>query len=334
MNKKEITIGVHISCRNEQKYIRDCIKSLIPQKKYIKEIIFVDDDSSDGSAEIAYSLLKKNFEKFKIKRLRKNIGAISVSNVGLRYLSTDYIMFLAGNDYIKETFIKDCYNLLNNTNRKPGIITSMCFNLDGKKISTHNSPLLSFKTKFLNHIESLETTLKVGNWLTLATLYNKNTLIELNGFNKNYYGLSDLFAATQIASKYGILFIPKIYGVMRKHTGGNQSSTVKNSEKINNILHLLDHDKKMEIFKLQKINKRTKERVIFTSIISGASSSEYFIHLSPKKVFLLKIINKIKNSTFKRLIIFLILRPYDVLSFINYRYIRHFIYRFYLYLKF
>ena len=62
-----IEVSVGIICRNEEKNIRDVIKSVIQQNfRNEFEIIVVDGNSSDNTRKIAIETLKKNKIPFKV----------------------------------------------------------------------------------------------------------------------------------------------------------------------------------------------------------------------------------------------------------------------------
>ena len=77
-----------IPCRNEEKYISGCLKSIFsqnyPTEKF--EVILVDGCSTDNTVEIA-----SNFKKVKIFSNQKKIVPVSM-NMGIRESSGDYII--------------------------------------------------------------------------------------------------------------------------------------------------------------------------------------------------------------------------------------------------
>jgi glycosyltransferase involved in cell wall biosynthesis len=98
MNKKKFpTISIVMPVYNEEEKIESCLKSIreqdYPQEKI--EIVFVDDDSTDKSVEIA--------KKFKIKLIRNGKHDYDIGkSLGIQESSGEYIMFLDGDNILTE----------------------------------------------------------------------------------------------------------------------------------------------------------------------------------------------------------------------------------------
>jgi len=328
MKQLHNSIGIVIPNRNDSQHLTECINSLIPQKKYIKQVIFVDDNSTDNSVEIAKKLLK-NFNDYKIIKLKKQLGPMGVLNEGIKYQKSEFISFLASNDFCHKDFIKESYIALNSISYVPGILTAMCNKLETDSIKIHNSPILSFRTKYYNAQECDKFTLKLGNWITgSTTLFNKNLLKKIGGFNLEYYGLSDLLTSIHLSSHSGALFIPFPYGYMRMHKGGFLEGTITSPKKMHEIIKNIKLDNKSEIFKSRKFKKITVERIIYSSIMSGTEYANFKPYISKYKYFFIKLIPKSLGKKYQQVLFFIILRGYDLFSFFYYRYLLHLIYRF------
>ena len=96
INKK--TLSIIIICYNNEKYIKNCLDSVIRKLNNNIEIIIVDDGSTDSS----YNIISKrivNIENIKLISI-KNSGISIARNVGLKNAVGKYIMFIDGDDYI------------------------------------------------------------------------------------------------------------------------------------------------------------------------------------------------------------------------------------------
>lgn len=92
------TISVVIPNYNNERFIRECIMSVINQSYQPKEIIVVDDCSTDGSRDIIEELSKK-YDIIHPIFLDRNQGVSHARNVGLSYASSDYVTTLDGDDF-------------------------------------------------------------------------------------------------------------------------------------------------------------------------------------------------------------------------------------------
>jgi glycosyltransferase involved in cell wall biosynthesis len=83
-------ISIIIPCFNEKKYIEEIIKKVLDQNNISKEIIIVDDGSTDGTTEI----LKKNIETKvnKIIYLEKNLGKGNAIKEAIKFVNGEIIL--------------------------------------------------------------------------------------------------------------------------------------------------------------------------------------------------------------------------------------------------
>ena len=104
-----IQISFIIPVYNVQDYLEQCINSIINQKRIKKEIIIVDDGSTDNSLEIA-----KNFaNKYSYVTVHKqsNLGVASARNRGVKIAKGEYICFIDGDDFYHQDFTFKFYQL-------------------------------------------------------------------------------------------------------------------------------------------------------------------------------------------------------------------------------
>lgn len=101
-------ISVIIPIYNVEKYLSQCLKSVINQTLKDIEIICVNDGSKDGSAKI---LEKFALMDSRIKVITQtNAGVSAARNSGLAAAQGEYIMFLDGDDYYKQDTCMSAYD--------------------------------------------------------------------------------------------------------------------------------------------------------------------------------------------------------------------------------
>lgn len=95
-------LSIVIPIYNTEKYIRECLDSLLKEKVSI-EIIIVNDGSTDDS----YLHIKDYLKYDNIKYFyQENSGVSKARNFGILQATGDYIMFLDSDDLIKEGSLK------------------------------------------------------------------------------------------------------------------------------------------------------------------------------------------------------------------------------------
>lgn len=109
MDKKNIKTSVVIPVYNTERYLEECIESVLKQTQKEIEIILVDDGSTDGSAQI----IKEYEERYPfvkaIYQENQKLGA--ARNTGIEAASGKYIYLLDSDDYISETLLDECYSI-------------------------------------------------------------------------------------------------------------------------------------------------------------------------------------------------------------------------------
>ena len=98
-------ISVIIPVYNVEKYIRQCLESVINQTYKNLEIIIVNDGTKDNSMKIVEEYLSD--ERIKIID-KENGGLSSARNKGLEHATGDYILFVDSDDWIKENLCETC----------------------------------------------------------------------------------------------------------------------------------------------------------------------------------------------------------------------------------
>lgn len=111
-NKKAPLISVVMPMYNQEKYIRQCLESVINQTLKNLEIIVINDGSTDSSLEIVKGYADKDD---RIKVIDKvNTGYGNSVNHGLKKATGQYIGIVETDDYIAKEMFKTLYDLSEN----------------------------------------------------------------------------------------------------------------------------------------------------------------------------------------------------------------------------
>lgn len=103
-------LSIIIPAYNCEKYIDECIKSIIKQKKDFIEIIIINDGSTDRTLEKCEEFSKK-FQNVKVIN-QENKGVSYTRNIGVRNSNGKYIMFLDSDDHLEENSLENIQELL------------------------------------------------------------------------------------------------------------------------------------------------------------------------------------------------------------------------------
>lgn len=105
MSSTKVSIGLPVY--NDEKTVEFAIKSILNQTHTNIELIISDNCSSDATQEICL-LLANTDKRIKYFRQKTNIGMIPNFNFVLKNSTSEYFMWLGGDDRFEETYIQEC----------------------------------------------------------------------------------------------------------------------------------------------------------------------------------------------------------------------------------
>lgn len=109
---EKIKVSVVIAVYNAEKYLKQCLDSLMEQTLEEIEIICVNDGSTDNSLTILEEY-KRGDERISIYTQGNQYAGVARNN-GLKHVQGEYTLFLDADDFLK----KDCLEILYNTAKK------------------------------------------------------------------------------------------------------------------------------------------------------------------------------------------------------------------------
>ena len=107
-----ILVSVIIPIYNEEKFIGECLDSLLSQTFQNFEVIVIDDCSTDNSLEFVKSYAPKFNGRLKIAKTKAHSdGDYFLRNIGIKLVSGEYIQFLNAADMLTKTALEELYTL-------------------------------------------------------------------------------------------------------------------------------------------------------------------------------------------------------------------------------
>lgn len=92
-------ISIIIPAYNVEKYIEQCIRSVLEQTYKNIEIILVNDGSVDGTVDVVKKLMSEDSRIILIDK--ENTGVSDSRNIALQKISGDFVMFLDSDDWLE-----------------------------------------------------------------------------------------------------------------------------------------------------------------------------------------------------------------------------------------
>lgn len=105
-------LSVIIPIYNVEKYIEECLNSLLQSKEECVEFILVDDGSTDSSVAIAKEIMSKD-SRFKLFH-KTNGGLSDARNYGVSRCTGDYVFYLDSDDTIAQGMLEEVCQTLDN----------------------------------------------------------------------------------------------------------------------------------------------------------------------------------------------------------------------------
>ena len=110
-------LSIIIPTYNVEKYIDECLTSLLPQLTDECELIIIDDASTDETKSKIFGYLtqemaskyfqyKEAEDYFKFYMNEENKGVSACRNIGLKASKGQYIAFIDSDDIVKKDYIK------------------------------------------------------------------------------------------------------------------------------------------------------------------------------------------------------------------------------------
>lgn len=97
-------VSIIIPVYNSEKYLEECINSLLNQTYKNIEIILINDGSTDSSYEICMKYKKYDFIKI---INQENQGVSAARNTGLKNATGEFIMFVDCDDYVANNIVEE-----------------------------------------------------------------------------------------------------------------------------------------------------------------------------------------------------------------------------------
>lgn len=177
MKKGKKSVSIVIPVYNAEKYLNDCVDSILRQTFDDLDIILIDDGSSDKSPKICDAYAEKD------KRIqvihKKNAGVSEARNTGIKEAKGNYICFVDSDDFLEADAIETMVKM----KEKNNVDMVVCSN---KEICNNNVTNNNFSPDEIGVFcidEFVVNALKNNNHYLLNNPWNK--IFDLDTIKKN-----------------------------------------------------------------------------------------------------------------------------------------------------
>ncbi len=188
-------ISIIIPVYNVEKYLKECLDSVINQSYTNIEILLIDDGSTDSSSKICkeYCKIDNRIKYYK----KKNGGLSSARNYGIKKSTGKYLSFIDSDDIISNNMIQILYNELKKNNCDISVCKYKIFSDSFiYKESNYNKEIIEQENIIIN--------LMIDDKITS---HSCNKLYDKNLFNNNQYVVGKKYE--DIGTTYKLLLSSK-----------------------------------------------------------------------------------------------------------------------------
>lgn len=196
-------LSIIIPVYNTEKYLQQCINSILESTFSDYELLLVDDGSTDKSGRICDEYVGKD-ERIRVFH-QENGGVSKARNVGIDNAKAPWITFIDADDWISETFLENLYEVVE---EHPDVdfVQAGCTNYRGGEIGEMEQ---HYEFYVGNDMQKLFTTFR---GLSISKLYKKQLLSE--SFHVRYdeditYLEDFLFTLDYISQIHSYVFLPE-----------------------------------------------------------------------------------------------------------------------------
>lgn len=266
---------------NVEEYLAQCINSILNVDYNNKEIILINDGSTDGSEDICREF-KKKYENIRFIN-KKNEGLSVTRNLGIIKATGEYIFFIDSDDFYAYDFSKDIKEVINESSHDVILYDYRyyyqlhdAFVLPKKEVNKskmNNNNGVQVLEYYLDHQKNVQ-------WIVVQGIYKKDFLIE----NKLYFEKGRFYE--------DILWMPEVFlkansvhhidaniYVYRLEREGQITSEISEKSLIDNLYVMEYWEKKLRKYNL---NEDLKEKIMKSLVIRYYYTIWYNNFLSKK----------------------------------------------------
>ncbi len=237
------TASVCIPTYNFARFLPDAIDSVLVQDYPDYELLVVDNCSTDNTAEIVNTYVKKD-QRVRYIRNPQNIGMVRNWNRCLEEASGKYVKILCADDLLAPSCLRESIEILVSD---PSVALVSCKRLVVTELLVPICTLsFSEDREFARGVDTINICLRKGNLIGEPTAVTFRKSLSGRGFDPDYVHLADLEMWFHLLEQGDFAFIPEALCRFRRHEGQETRFNTKNYSFVNDEINLFSEyiDKK------------------------------------------------------------------------------------------
>lgn len=253
----KILLSIIVPVYNVEKYIDECLMSIVKQNVENIEVILINDGSTDNSRMICEEYCQNH--SYMTLYNQENQGLSMARNQGMAFASGKYILFLDSDDYLVRNTLKELIELLSDS--EADVIVG--------KYDRYNEQTLQYKATVVENLEkyknldSLDLYISLTKtnlyWFQVAVAIVKREFIIDNqlSFKRGIYCEDELWALKLFLSDPKVSLFDKSYFCYREARKGSITSNRNIKKEFDKIIIMNEFAKNVD-----EINDKKKIRIL------------------------------------------------------------------------
>jgi glycosyltransferase involved in cell wall biosynthesis len=210
--KYEITISIIIPTYNYADLLPRAVTSVVQQLEEQHELLIIDDGSTDNTANVIEQL--KSDSKSKLRSFyKKNGGAASARNVGIKESRGEYLIFLDADDELAPLALQHLeQHIINNPNTRMVIGGHIAINSDGRKREYLPTQL---PNSSYERVKGYLITKKIP--LSNGACAMHRSIFERGTYPEHFRSVEDIPVFAQVLAHYPCTILQQPIVIIHKH---------------------------------------------------------------------------------------------------------------------
>ena len=234
-------VSIVVAIYNGEKYLKECVDSILNQTYDNLEIILVDDGSPDSCPKICDDYAK-NDKRVKVIH-QKNGGVSAARNAAIEQMSGEYVCIMDQDDRLSPDYVEYLYGLIEKYNADISVVPNVVYATNSRNIYDEKNN--ESKTEVISNQEAaclmLYAKMEIGPW---SKMVSKETIDKARvRFPKGIYGgdgyvfsVRSFMAADKVAVGYKGIYYYRVDNY-ESEMSKFRPRTLKSSIEATNIMY-------------------------------------------------------------------------------------------------
>ena len=199
-------VSILIPCYNHEKYVADCLKSILKQTYSNLEVIICDDYSQDASVEEIKKyaeIFQESNIHFVLMKNEKNCGVTFTINRMLKIANGEYVKIIASDDMLMENYILEMVAEIEKDDSLKFVFSNGILVREDTKYPVKKEDEIKVRFKYVPDCKrNMMKRIFLNNFIFAPGIFfRKSILDEVGGYDENI-GIEDLEMSLRILCKY------------------------------------------------------------------------------------------------------------------------------------